>query len=182
MHQQSNQARSILGNLSRKKILIILLVLLLIAIASAMAAQKMSDKPEFCANCHNMQSYYDSWKNSTYLANAHAKAGVNCHDCHTPSFDQQAEEGFKQITGDYEDPMKKREFPKEMCLKCHNMTDVIAKTNFEADHSNPHDSHQGEQECNKCHSMHRESKVMCSQCHGFSWMRNLPPSFKKGAY
>jgi hypothetical protein len=54
---------------------------------------------------------------------------------------------------------------------------VKAKTNFKE--SNPHDSHNGEQDCNVCHSMHGKSKVMCSQCHQFSWMNDLDASWNK---
>lgn len=165
---------------SKKKLLIILALMLIFAVGGALAAEKMSDNPAFCANCHNMQSYYDSWKDSKLLANAHAQAGINCHDCHTPSLTQQAEEGLKFITGNFETPLKKREFPQEMCLKCHKTAEVIPKTNF--GEANPHDSHQGVQECNKCHNMHQESKVMCSQCHDFEWMSQLPPSFKKSVF
>lgn len=179
MEKKSRETRFWGKKLSQKKVLLILSIFFVIAVAGAMAAQKISAQPEFCTNCHNMQTYYDSWKDSTLLANQHAREGINCHDCHTPSLAQQIDEGIKQITGNYEYPMTKREFPKEMCLDCHTMSKVIAKTKFE-DGSNPHESHQGEEDCNKCHNMHRESKVLCSQCHSFDWMYKLPPSFTKG--
>ncbi len=38
----------------------------------------MSNAPLVCANCHVMQSYYDSWRKSSH----HAVAG--CVDCHLP--------------------------------------------------------------------------------------------------
>jgi hypothetical protein len=50
------------------------------------------------------------------------------------------------------------------------------KTNF--DESNPHDSHNGEQNCNLCHNMHQKSQAMCSQCHQFNWLDKLNSSWK----
>ncbi|HEY3423222.1 MAG TPA: cytochrome c3 family protein [Negativicutes bacterium] len=170
------------GNLQKKilqkKVLLPLLLLLLVAVAGFAAMEKASDKPAFCANCHNMQSYYDSWHEGNLLAKKHADAKVNCHDCHEPSFTQQADEGIKYVTGNFETPLKKREFPKEFCLKCHDYEQVKAKTNFGK--SNPHDSHNGEQDCNKCHNMHQQSKIQCAECHTFPWMKKLDDSWQKG--
>jgi cytochrome c nitrite reductase small subunit len=38
----------------------------------------LSNDPAMCANCHVMQSHYDSWQNSS-----HRHAAV-CNDCHLP--------------------------------------------------------------------------------------------------
>lgn len=161
---------------SKKVLLIILMAFVVIGIGGTAAVVKASDNPQFCTLCHNMQPMYDSYHNSNLLANSHAKAGVKCHDCHESSLSIQTEEGMKYITGNYESPMKTREFPKEMCLKCHNYDDVKAKTNFEE--SNPHDSHNGDLQCYTCHKMHEPSKVLCTQCHSFSWMNKLPSYFQ----
>lgn len=163
--------------LTRKKILIILLCVLVFFVAGGIAVVKASDNPAFCSTfCHNMKPMYNSYKHSNLLANAHAKAGVVCHDCHQDSLSVKAQEGVKYITSNYENPMKTRKFSKNMCLKCHNYKKVIAKTNFKE--SNPHQSHNGELECNKCHKMHEPSTVYCSKCHSFGWMNNLPAYFK----
>ena len=87
----------------------------------------------------------------------------------------------KKILGVHD--MYKRKFPNEMCTKCHNdMDKVKAKTVFDnkGQKVNPHDSHVGEQNCNECHSMHRQSTVMCTECHVQPWIKNLPDDWKKG--
>ncbi|WP_425800703.1 cytochrome c3 family protein [Desulfitobacterium sp. Sab5] len=161
----------------KKVLLIILTALVIIGVGGTAAVVKASDNPAFCSICHNMKPMYESYHDSSLLANSHAKAGVKCHDCHESSLSIQTSEGLKYITGDYEEPMKTRQFTKEMCLKCHNYDEVKAKTAF--DESNPHDSHNGELECYNCHKMHEPSTVLCSQCHQFSWMNKLPAYFQE---
>ncbi|MEN6460988.1 MAG: cytochrome c3 family protein [Syntrophomonas sp.] len=161
-----------------KKVIIIVIALVLVVGAGAgVGLVKASDNPAFCSTCHIMKPYYQSWHSSNLLANKHADADVKCHDCHESSISIQAEEGIKFVTGDYKTPLDKRKFSREFCLRCHDFDKVKAKTNF--DESNPHDSHNGEQNCNLCHSMHRQSKVMCSECHQFNWMNDLDGSWKK---
>jgi cytochrome c nitrite reductase small subunit len=53
----------------------------------------LSDDPAACANCHIMQSQYDSWLNSSHTAHA------TCNDCHLPRnvrrpLDAKADNGF----------------------------------------------------------------------------------------
>jgi Nitrate/TMAO reductases, membrane-bound tetraheme cytochrome c subunit len=165
--------------LNRKTLLIILIVIVVLGVGGTTGVIKATNNPAFCTICHNMQPYYDSWKDSNLLANKHAAAGVTCHQCHESNISIQAEEGFKYITGDYKTPMDTRKFQNEFCLKCHTDFDSIkAKTNF-AD-SNPHDSHNGEMDCFQCHSMHQTSKVFCQQCHfNFKWYKDLPDYWKK---
>lgn len=69
-------------------------------------------------------------------------------------------------------------FTREQCLECHeeDYEQAVAATEFEE--SNPHDSHMGEIECTQCHQMHDKSKVMCSQCHTFSWFEELDDSWE----
>lgn len=162
--------------------IIVIITGLVFGCGSAAYLVQASNNPAFCSTCHIMQPYYQSWQESSLLANKHAAAGVTCHDCHESSFSIQAEEGIKYITGNYKDPLDKRVFTEDFCLKCHSdsgtgtpkgdsLETVKAKTNFEA--SNPHDSHNGEQECNLCHNMHQQSKPMCAECHSFSWFKDL---------
>jgi len=170
-----------------KIFLIIIFAGLVLGGGSAAYLVRASNDPAFCSNCHIMQPYYQSWHESNLLANKHAAAGVTCHDCHESSISTQAEEGVKFITGDYKDPLDKRTFSKDFCLKCHSDSDTgtlkgesfeaaKAKTNLEE--SNPHDSHNGEQECNLCHSMHEQSKPMCAECHSFKWFEDLDAGWK----
>jgi len=48
------------------------LIIVLLAIPYAYTAN-----PKSCTSCHDMQKYYDSWKNSP-----HVTAAKNCFDCH----------------------------------------------------------------------------------------------------
>lgn len=165
----------------QKKVLGVLLVLVLIGVGGMGVMANNKDKPEFCASCHNMQSYYDSWHDSNLLAKKHADANIDCHTCHQASMKQEITEGILYVTGTFENPMSKRKFPNEMCTTCHNdMEKIKAKTVFEhkGEKINPHDSHAGEQNCNECHSMHRQSTVMCSECHIQPWMNKLPADWK----
>lgn len=168
--------KRVFKKLSKKQVIIILLFALSFFGLGGMAIVKASDHPAFCSTfCHNMEPMYNSYKHSNLLANAHAKADVVCHDCHKDSLTAKAQEGIKYVKGDYETPMKTRKFSSKMCLKCHDYDKVIAKTNFEE--SNPHKSHNGQLECNKCHKLHEPSTVYCSECHEFEWMDKLPAAF-----
>ncbi len=162
----------------RKKVLLIAFAaFVVLGGGGTVAVVKASDNPAFCTLCHNMQPYYDSWKDSNLLANKHAAADVKCHDCHEASLSLQAEEGFKYITGDYKTPLDKRAFAtEEFCTQCHDFSDAKAKTNFAE--SNPHDSHNGDLQCNTCHNMHQQSDLFCKQCHNFDWFSNLGSYWK----
>jgi len=160
---------------------VVLIAVALIEVVAGSAGAfllKASEKPSFCASCHNMKPYYASWAKSSLLANKHAQAGVTCHDCHQESLTDKMGEGVKYVTGNYESPMQKRNIgTREFCLKCHDFDKIKTQTDFSE--SNPHDSHNGQQDCNLCHNMHRQSKVMCSQCHNFDWINKLDESWTK---
>lgn len=178
MEQDDRSREGILKKVCNKRVVFISLALVIvIGVGVGVGLVKASNNPAFCNTCHLMKPYYDSWHSSSLLANKHAQEGVTCHDCHESSISVQAEEGLKFITGNYKTPIEQRKFPRDFCLKCHDFEKVKAKTNFKE--SNPHDSHNGEQECNVCHSMHRQSQVMCAQCHLFDWMNNLDASWSK---
>jgi Nitrate/TMAO reductases, membrane-bound tetraheme cytochrome c subunit len=181
--ENSNGSRKKL--FTKKVLFIIIAAILVIGTGAGIGLVKASDSPAFCTACHIMQPYYQSWQSSDLLANKHAAAGVTCHQCHESSISIQAEEGLKFVTGDYKTPLDKREFgTREFCLKCHSdsggattFEEAQTKTNF--GESNPHDSHNGEQDCNLCHNMHQQSQVMCAECHTFNWMKNLDGSWKQ---
>lgn len=163
---------------TKKVILMMIAAFIVIVGGTGIGLVKASEKPAFCSACHNMESYYASYEDKGLLANKHAKAGVTCHDCHQDGIGKKMEEGVKYVTGNYENPLEKRDFgTREFCLQCHDFDEVKSKTNFEE--SNPHDSHNGEQDCNTCHSMHQESKVMCLDCHTFEWTDDLDESWKQ---
>lgn len=183
MEGKNNLKKNLIKKLfTKRNILIMAASILVIGTAGGAYLVKASENPAFCSTCHLMEPYYQSWESGSLLANKHAAAGVTCHDCHESSIAIQAEEGIKFITGDYKVPLDKRGFLQDFCLKCHSdcgtgsprgdsFETAKASTNFEE--SNPHDSHNGEQECNLCHNMHQQSRPMCAECHIFDWFEDL---------
>lgn len=86
----------------------------------------LGNNPATCANCHVMQSYYDSWQKSSH----HAVAV--CNDCHAPhdlvgKYLTKADNGFFHslafTTGDYKDPIqikpRNSRVVQQACLDCH---------------------------------------------------------------
>lgn len=176
--KNANQPRSNMRSrlASRKVLLIIAVMAIILGAGGGAALLKASDNPAFCSTCHIMKPYYQSWQQSNLLAHKHAAANVECHDCHEPSIATQMEEGVKYVTGNYQTPLEKRVFEKDFCLECHDDFEQIkAATNFEE--GNPHDSHNGEQDCSVCHSMHQPSNAQCAQCHFFTWVHELDDSW-----
>lgn len=173
----ASEIRLLKGLIKPKNLIVIAVLLLVLGAGAAAGLVKASDNPAFCQICHIMKPYYESWHDGDLLASKHAEAGVTCHECHHTSVLAQAEEGLKFITGNYQNPLEQRKFSREFCLVCHDFQEVKTVTDFEE--SNPHDSHNGEQDCNLCHSMHRQSQVMCAQCHQFAWTDELDDSWAR---
>lgn len=87
----------------------------------------LGNNPETCANCHVMQSFYDSWQKSSH----HAVA--TCNDCHAPhdlvgKYITKADNGFFHslvfTTGDFKDPIqikaRNSRVVQNACLHCHS--------------------------------------------------------------
>ncbi|ADG81121.1 putative multiheme cytochrome c [Thermincola ferriacetica] len=179
MERDSGQQINFWKKSFQNKVLLLVLIALAVIVIGTGATLKASDKPAFCTNCHIMNTYYKSYSESNLLANKHAKAGLVCHDCHETSITAKINEGIKYITNDFKTPMKQRRYSKELCLKCHNDFDKIIEKTQSLEEANPHESHFGSQECYECHSMHRQSNVMCSRCHQFPWYKDLDSSWKQ---
>jgi len=162
---------------SRKTVLLVAALIVFIGAAATAVLLQASEKPGFCASCHVIKPYYESWQVGDLLAAKHGEAKTNCLDCHQQSITEKIHEGVAYVTGSYEKPLKERDFSSEQCLQCHSKDwdKTVAATSFEM--SNPHDSHLGEIECHLCHKMHRESEVYCAQCHEFDWFKNLDHSW-----
>lgn len=86
----------------------------------------LTNDPKACANCHVMQSYYDSWNKAP-----HHNVAV-CNDCHTPDnllgkYFTKAINGFnhslKFTTGDYPEHLRansmNQKITQNACSKCH---------------------------------------------------------------
>lgn len=89
-------------------------------------AAYLSSNPAACANCHIMQSHYDSWQNS-----AHRHVAV-CNDCHLPhnfvgKWITKSDNGFFHslafTTGGFHEPIqikpRNRRVTQSACLHCH---------------------------------------------------------------
>jgi len=142
--------------------------------AGSFALWEYHEEPQFCATCHIMQPYLDSWQGSDLGAGAHAEYDVECLDCHVPTLQQQVNEFVVYVQGDYDVPLRELKYPKEECLQCHehgSYEEIIEMTAHFEDEvgANPHDSHYGEMECRLCHKMHKESEDYCAQCHAYDW-------------
>jgi len=126
------------------------------------------EQPQFCATCHIMQPYLDSWTETGYLARAHGEADVDCLTCHVATIEQQVDELVKFVSNDYETPLQEREFGDEWCLRCHEHGSYAQVAQLTANlDPNPHeDSHFGQLQCTACHNTHRASEDYCGQCHG----------------
>ncbi len=115
------------------------------AIVYAKGGSYMTDDPTACANCHVMQSHYDSWRKGPH------HAAAVCNDCHTP-FAPVAKYAVKALngwhhskaftTGVYPDAIRMRETSRAVvegqCRHCH--ADFVA--GMEAG---------GEVSCIRCH-------------------------------
>jgi len=177
-------SKNILNKFRQPKFMLLFVVaIILIGGISYAVMEKVSANPAFCASCHNMQPYYDSYKEGNLLAKKHADANVTCHDCHEPSFEQQATEGIKQITGNYKDPLPAYEYSNELCLKCHDFEKVKSKTAFLGKanpHASTHDEGNETPDCYKCHSVHHlQSTEECGKCHPAPWLDQVDDSWKK---
>jgi cytochrome c nitrite reductase small subunit len=138
-------------------------------------------EPQFCAICHIMQPYLDSWNGSDLMAHTHAEAEIACLDCHEPTIGQQVQEVAKYVTRQYEIPLESPQFPKEFCLSCkeHGSYAELAERTKDymvnGENLNPHNPHpnledarvEQEYDCWHCHSMHKTSRGMdyCWGCH-----------------
>jgi len=152
--------------LRRRNIWVIVGIAAVVIIITGVALWNYHEQPQFCAICHIMQPYLESWESPPLLAYAHAEENVTCLECHEPTIQQQMDEGIKFVTKDYENPLQEREFDQEWCLRCHehgSYEELIQRT--EELELNPHESHYGEMECSICHKVHRASEDYCAHCH-----------------
>lgn len=159
--------------MSRKRVIVIgvLLGVVVIGGVGAIGLWTYHERPEFCATCHIMEPYLESWVSSDYGAYEHALEGVSCLECHVPTVEEQVHELVVYMQGDYEVPLEEMEVSEEFCYDCHlddehaSLEQVMQRT---ADREvDPHDSHLiGEMECDTCHSMHKASADYCAECHG----------------
>jgi hypothetical protein len=151
------------------KIAVIVGVLLILAVATAggVYVNGSLQDPEYCGSCHSVP-HYESWADpgtGYTLANAHAQLQITCQACHSRTLSESLGEWVTSITAGTDDPLPRMRLPAESCLKCHGSYDAVASLTADRDR-NPHGGHWGGWiNCSECHSAHRESVVLCEQCH-----------------
>lgn len=158
--------------MSRKRRIALMVVAGIVVLGGvgAVGLWQYHEKPEFCATCHIMEPYLESWQASDYGAYAHAQQDVTCLECHVPTTQQQVDELVVYVQGDFTVPLEELEVSDQFCYDCHlpnehtSSEEVVQLT---ADlELNPHDSHLGELDCDICHKMHALSEDYCADCHG----------------
>ena len=172
----------------KKTVVISIGVVVAVAViaVAGMALWNYHEQPEFCVMCHVMDPYLETWSESDYLVHTHAEEDVVCLDCHEPTISEQVQEVVAYVSGNFEEPLEKREFPNEFCLRCHEHDSyaavaertqdymVMAENIGEMINVNPHDPHPDMDEsteeqfqCWHCHTMHGTSRGVnyCIGCH-----------------
>ncbi len=86
------------------------------------------------------------------LAEKHKVAGKKCAACHVES-------------------PPADDVGTAKCLECHGTREKLAAKTEKAD-PNPHQSHQGDLDCNACHHVHKASENNCEKCH--AWVIRTP--------
>ncbi len=132
-----------------------------------------------CSPCHVMNPYVEGYDQGQLLSTRHKAAHVDCIDCHENGIEDKIHETIWYVTDDFDDPPAKRHFGNQMCTKCHNDIDALIAKTDKGNGVNPHNSHLGDLTCSDCHSMHRQSKAACQNCHDFEFLHNLPAEWEK---
>ncbi len=120
---------------------------------------KATASPKFCASCHNMEPYIESWRESSHRE-------VNCIECHfQPGFFNELKGKWKaqmhvwmKLTGT-EPPKPHTQISDASCLRegCHSTGDLAAQTITFKGVRFSHRSHLGE--------LRRGKKLRCVSCH-----------------
>ena len=149
---------------NRIVVIVVLLGMVVVGGVGAVGFWQYHEQPQFCATCHIMDPYLESWESGDLGAHAHAVEGVTCLECHEPTVQQQMNELVVYIQGDFDVPLAQIRYPMSECLECYEDYPTLAELTGGSDF-NPHDSHWGELECSTCHQMHAASVDYCDQCH-----------------
>lgn len=134
--------------------------------------------------CHILESYLkDAEQKEHLLAFKHQiDWDVSCEDCHQRNAKQIAHEKKVFKSGEYDDPLYRREFSNAMCLNCHDDYDgLVDRTDDykEVARINPHQNHLRQTDCSNCHRVHRKSRFTCSECHkSTDWKSVLPTGWQ----
>ncbi len=128
-----------------------LAILAIIFIVGGVGFQLVTSQPAFCTSCHEMNFYYNSWKNSTHGTKA------ACLDCHSEpglcGFIGVNVRGTEQLvahfSGNYTVPIQiVTRVKNDQCLACHPETRNLTDKTIEVKHS-----------------LHMDKSVLCADCH-----------------
>jgi hypothetical protein len=102
---------------------------------------------------------FNTWAESAYMDNIHAKQSITCAGCHGGQL-----------------PVLDDRPTNERCFQCHGSYPELAAKTPGADFAdrNPHASHLGEIACTVCHKAHEASINYCLDCHGLFKMNPIP--------
>src|SRR5258706_1450095 len=92
--------------MASKIILVTSVLLLAIAGSAALLLKRRIQTTEYCASCHLITPYYNTWRSSEFLAHTHQKVGIVCQDCHARTFRNAATELARYVTQSYQLPLK----------------------------------------------------------------------------
>lgn len=130
------------------------------------------------------QTAVDKWGNEVaddayLLAVTHrTDAQATCMSCHIPTLGEQVGEAASWVTGNFYSPLDERSLADlteargvdddTFCLNesCHNLSraDLVGLTANKYSF-NPHTPQHGAQDCTSCHKTHRQSVMLCTECH-----------------
>ena len=130
------------------------------------------------------QAALDKWGDevadgSYMLASVHrTDSDARCMTCHVPEISEQVTEATEWIAGNYYDPLDERSLDDlteargvdgdEFCLNaaCHDVTrEDLEAALADKYEFNPHKPRHGAQDCTACHKAHRQSVLLCTECH-----------------
>lgn len=129
------------------------------AIATAVAARatESAARPATTAGSSNgaaktATGIMASAAGSKLLDGRHLRAGKGCDSCH----------GALPAEGKPQRPNTTR------CLSCHGGSyEALAKKTSALGAMNPHKSHVGKLDCDRCHGVHKPFEYSCNSCHSF---------------
>lgn len=146
-------------------------------------AQPQEELSQCGDKCHIIKPYEEgAYHNEKLLAYKHIMGWeLSCSDCHQLSDNEQARQEKLYHSGEFEQPLFRREFSNEFCLECHeDYPGLIERTDYFEDEGyiNPHRNHGRLTDCSNCHRVHRRSRFSCSECHKSDWQNILPPGWQ----
>lgn len=136
----------------------ILTIIILVGILAV--SMEVTSRPGFCSNCHYMEPYYESWKNSSH-------SDVTCTDCHFPPGLRNSIKGkftalsmlVNYFTGVYKKSKPRAEISDDSCMRsgCHETRTLTGKVTFKEEIIFDHAPH--------LKNLRRGKKLRCTSCH-----------------